>query len=306
MAELLHVAFISELLQNNDTGDGLLPVLTKRKQNFVSSLGVIASASAKIRDDKTRIDNYAESVMPLYSIDEFQDRFRMSRTSFDQLLAELSPILLNRYKQMKIGPEKQLLIFVKYVSSLHTLQAIADLFGICETTVHVIVKYVAEMICKYLLPSEIKWPNSEPRNAEIEHGFRSLKGFPGVIGAIDSSHIPIRTPKEHSESYINRKGFPSIILQAVCDSNLNFTDVYCGWPGSVHDARVLKNSPLFLETETDQNKKFPGNTHFIGDVKEYLREGLELNEEVNNYQDFMPRCKSAEIKRDHIKELLDK
>ncbi|XP_052813891.1 putative nuclease HARBI1 [Mya arenaria] len=244
------------------------------------------------------------------------------------------------------------------------------------------------MICKYLLPSVIKWPNSEPRNAEIEHGFRSLKGFPGVIGAIDSSHIPIRTPKEHSESYINRKGFPSIILQAVCDSNLNFTDVYCGWPGSVHDARVLKNSPLFLETETDQNKKFPGNTHLIGDsayglsswlvvpfkdygnlneksrrfnyihsstrmcierafgalkgrfrrlkyvdlleidkivnmilrccalhqlclynledVKEYLREGLELNEEVNNYQDFMPSCKSAEIKRDHIKELLDK
>ena len=35
-----------------------------------------------------------------------------------------------------------LIIYVKYISSLNTLQAIADLFGVCETTVHFIVKYV--------------------------------------------------------------------------------------------------------------------------------------------------------------------
>ena len=379
------VAVISEIFEENNNIDYLLPVLTNWRQNVLSSVSTIASASI-IRDRKTRIDNYVEFVMPMYSVDEFKDRFRMSRTSFNQLTAELSPVLLNRCKLLKIGPEKQLLIYVKYVSSLHTLQAIADLFGVCETTVHVIVKYVAEMICKHILPSVIKWPNSENSIAEIEFGFRNLKGFPGVIGAIDGSHIPIRTPTNYAENYINRKSFPSIILQAVCDSNLNFTDVYCGWPGSVHDSRVLKNSPLYMETETNQNKTFPGNTHLIGDsayglsswlmvpfknygnltenmkrfnyihsstrmciersfgvlkgrfrrlkyidmleiekivnvilsccalhqlclnnlddVKEYLHEGLCINEEINNYQDFMPRCESAEIKRKHILALL--
>ena len=179
-----------------------------------------------------------------------------------------------------------------------------------------------------------------------------------------------------------------MILQAVCDSNLNFTDVYCGWPGSVHDARVLKRSPLYNEIEADPDKKFPGNTHMLGDsaygvscwllvpfrdygnlkepqkrfnyvhsatricierafgvlkgwfrrlkyidmldvkkivnvilsccvlhqlclrnmedIKEYLQEGLPLNEEINNFQDFMPKSHSAEIKRNQILEALSK
>lgn len=386
MALAVHLAVISEILEEaHDTYD-LLPVLTNWRQNVLSSVSVIAYAST-MRNRKTRIDNYVEYVMPMYSIDDFKDRFRMSKTSFDQLVAELSPVLYNRCKMMKIGPEKQLLIYVKYVSSLHTLQAIAELFGVCETTVHVIVKYVAKMICKHILPSVIKWPNSEHSIAEIENGFINLKGFPGVIGAIDGSHIPIRTPKQYAENYINRKCFPSIILQAVCDSNLNFIDVYCGWPGSVHDSRVLKNSPLYMETETDQNTRFPGNIHLIGDsayglsswlmvpvkdygnlnekkkrfnyihsstrmcierafgalkgrfrrlkyvdmleiekivnitlsccalhqlclsnledIKECLQEGLDINEEINNYQDFMPRCESAEYKRNLILALLD-
>ena len=33
-------------------------------------------------------------------------------------------------------------------------------------------------------------------------------------------------------------------LQVVRDNDMKFTDVYCGWPGAVHDARVLRSSPL--------------------------------------------------------------
>ncbi|XP_038139538.1 protein ALP1-like [Cyprinodon tularosa] len=41
------------------------------------------------------------------------------------------------------------------------------------------------------------------------------------------------------------KLFSSIILQAVCDHQGRFIDTYVGWPGSVHDSRVLRNSPLY-------------------------------------------------------------
>ncbi|XP_045199193.2 putative nuclease HARBI1 [Mercenaria mercenaria] len=203
--------------------------------------------------------------MPQYSIDDFQVRFRLSRTSFEQLVAELSTALSIRSKKVKIGPEKQLLIFLKYLSSLHTLQEIADIFGASESSAHVIIKDVAKKIRKHIQPSVIKWPAKQQNSADIDDGFQQLKGFPAVIGAIDCSHIPIRTPKEYPENYINRKCFPSIILQAVCESDLRFTDVYCGWPGSVHDARVLKKSPLYHEIDEDPVKKFPGNTHILGD-----------------------------------------
>ena len=64
-------------------------------------------------------------------------------------------------------------------------------------------------------------------------------------GAIDGTHIPIIAPTENHADYINRKGYHSIVMQAVVDSGYLFRDVVVGWPGSVHDARVLSNSHLY-------------------------------------------------------------
>ena len=49
--------------------------------------------------------------------------------------------------------------------------------------------------------------------------------------------------------------------QVVCYDNLVFTDVVAGWPGSVQDSRVLRNSELW-NTSTSM---FPGDTHLLGD-----------------------------------------
>ena len=87
-------------------------------------------------------------------------------------------------------------------------------------------------------------------------------GFPGVVGLIDGTHISIRAPMEEPEAYINRKKFHSINVQVICDENMVFTNhSLAGWPGSVHDSRVLRNSTVY---NTAANK-FPANTHLLGD-----------------------------------------
>ena len=64
-------------------------------------------------------------------------------------------------------------------------------------------------------------------------------------GAIDGSHIPIIAPHEFHTDYFNREGFHSIIIQAMVDHLYRFTDIYVGWPGKAHDARVFANSALY-------------------------------------------------------------
>ncbi|KAK4887299.1 hypothetical protein RN001_003570 [Aquatica leii] len=77
----------------------------------------------------------------------------------------------------------------------------------------------------------ITWPQGRDAYSVIE-SFRRKKSFPGVLGAIDGCHIAICP---NAFAYINRKNRASMVLQAVCDSNAIFTDIFVGFPGSVHE-----------------------------------------------------------------------
>lgn len=60
---------------------------------------------------------------------------------------------------------------------------------------------------------------------------------------------------------MHRKKFHSLVTRVVCDDNMLFRDNLTGWPGSVHDSRVLRNSSLHATAAI----KFLGDTHFLGD-----------------------------------------
>ena len=38
-----------------------------------------------------------------------------------------------------------------------------------------------------------------------EENFRKLRGFPGVVGAIDGTHIPIKSPAAVQKDYLNNQ-----------------------------------------------------------------------------------------------------
>ena len=42
-------------------------------------------------------------------------------------------------------------------------------------------------------------------------------GFPGVIGCVDGTCIKIQAPHENENDVVNRKGFHSINVQAICN-----------------------------------------------------------------------------------------
>lgn len=89
--------------------------------------------------------------------------------------------------------------------------------------------------------------------------FRTKWEIPQCAGAIDGSHIPVKSPALNHTDYYNRKGYYSIVLQAIVDDEYLFRDVMVGYPGSVHDARVLSNSSVYRKA----NQKEILNTNSV-------------------------------------------
>ena len=87
-----------------------------------------------------------------------------------------------------------------------------------------------------------------PSGSELDNvmqGFKEKWGVLQCVGAIDGSHIPVSAPSGQHTDFYNRKGWYSIIIQAVVDHSYPFRDVYIGWPGSVHDASIFGHSSLY-------------------------------------------------------------
>lgn len=95
----------------------------------------------------------------------------------------------------------------------------------------------------------IQFPTSGEQT-EVKQKFYQVSGFPGVLGCIDCTHVPIKNPdRRHGEVFRNRKGWFSINVQLICGPNMEIYDIVARWPGSVHDSRIFNNSRSCMRFE---------------------------------------------------------
>ena len=131
-----------------------------------------------------------------------------------------------------------------YLATPCEYRTVAHLFGVACSTVCEIVQDTCRAIVRTLLETYIRFPTGEALNRVIE-GCEDKWGFPQCVGAIDGLHIPIAAPEPNHTYYYNRKGWYSMLIQAVVDHDYLFMDICVGWAGSVHDARVFVNSLIY-------------------------------------------------------------
>ena len=91
-----------------------------------------------------------------------------------------------------------------------------ETLGLSKSTVSRIVNNVSYALVRKQRHF-IKWPSTEAEIFQIKRGFYDKGGFPGVIGCVDGSQIGIQGPTENENDYVNRKGFHSINVQAICN-----------------------------------------------------------------------------------------
>ena len=162
-----------------------------------------------------------------------------------------------------ISVEKRVAITLWYMATNADYRTVGHLFGVSTASVCKIRREVCQAIVRVLLGKYIRIPMDSALSAVLS-GF-ARKGFPQCAGAIDGCHIPIEAPQQCPADYHNCKGWHSIILQGVVDHDGCFIDINVGWPGRVHDSRVLHNSELILRGES--GSLFPQQTQLMSDVR---------------------------------------
>lgn len=116
-----------------------------------------------------------------------------------------------------------------------------DYGGFSKSAANRIVHRVSNAIAS-LAPLYIKFPQTQQEIKQTQMRFYEIAKFPRTVGALDCTHIKISSPGgDHAEYYRNRKGYFSLNVQAICNANLEFTDIVARWPGSTHDSHIFNN-----------------------------------------------------------------
>ncbi|KAL6594347.1 hypothetical protein ACP70R_048540 [Stipagrostis hirtigluma subsp. patula] len=121
----------------------------------------------------------------------------------------------------------------------------------------------------------------DPTFSSVHHKLQRFSPyFDGCIGAIDGTHIPVLVHEHAHDDFINRKGFTSQNVLAVCDMDMRFTFVAAGKRGAAHDMAV------FREAVQSSNKRFPHppkGKYYLVDSGYPLREGYMAPYSKNRY-----------------------
>lgn len=117
----------------------------------------------------------------------------------------------------------------------------------------------------------IKFPEAEAETLAATETFEELSELPNIVGAIDGSHVRIIAPKDSAVDYFSRYQQYDFIIQAVVNGRKLFLDFACGFPGSMHDARVLRRSAIFRKAERGEILSAP-TVHINGrhELRPYL------------------------------------
>ncbi|KAK9688385.1 DDE superfamily endonuclease [Popillia japonica] len=285
---------------NNEKATAIFTIVSELIESDEDIEIIINISDSKTKRKRLAIDNYVNNVALMYNPDDFKSHFRLRRDTFEQLLETLGPFL-RASNPMGIGRpthtiEKQLLITLSMLSSQNVFRCIAEQYNVSKSTAWLYVHKICEILIaeQYNVSKSTAWlqgftnvigavdgshiPITPPKKQQKAYfkptgievfktmsEFQKRQGFTNVIGAVDGSHIPITPPKKQQKAYFNRNKYHSIILQAVCNANYIFTDVFAGFPGSAHDARVFRNSDLGKKLQENPAAVCPHNSHILAD-----------------------------------------
>lgn len=169
---------------------------------------------------KTRSSDWWERIVKNEFLEEdWLENFRCGSSTFKFLCQRLDKHLKPKDNTVRkpLSVEKKVAITLYKFASCAEYRVIANQFGTHKCIVHKCVYQVTDAILAELKEEYLSMPN-EHECMDISASFQEMCGIPGILGAIDGTHIPILPPKDGYRDFLNRKGWPSYNVLAVVDN----------------------------------------------------------------------------------------
>ncbi|KAL1276997.1 hypothetical protein QQF64_023670 [Cirrhinus molitorella] len=153
----------------------------------------------------------------------FEQYFRMSPDTFDELLGRVRPLITRADSVMRkaIGSAQRLAICLRYLATGDSFKTIAFSYQVGHSTVTGIVKDVASAIWAALVEDTMPVPKKEDWRA-IADQFYARWNFPNCLGAIDGKHVLLQAPANLGSLFFNYKSIYSLVLLDVVNANYLF------------------------------------------------------------------------------------
>ena len=163
-------------------------------------------------------DWWERIVLTEFTDADWKQDFRMTRRSFVKLCALMESYMApdDATVRAPIPLMMRVAIVLYKLGSCGEYRLVANQFGIHKST----VKKFLYMFCKGMMAGPIRQlirVPSDEEAVEIAGWFEAAHRIPQIMGIIDGTHIPILPPSDGYSDFVNRKGWPSYVLQAVVD-----------------------------------------------------------------------------------------
>lgn len=157
----------------------------------------------------------------------------------------MQQLIITLHKSLKFKSTNSIHVFIiynfRYLASGESHVSLSFHFRAGVSTIREITTETCAVLWNVLHPRVMPTPDEE-KWINIADDFYTRYNFPLCLGAIDGKHIRIKKPNKSGSLYYNYKGFFSIILLAVTDSEGKFVVVDVGSCGSNNDGGIFHKS----------------------------------------------------------------
>ncbi|XP_055852488.1 putative nuclease HARBI1 [Episyrphus balteatus] len=147
--------------------------------------------------------------------EQFRAVYRFTRECAFKLIEEMSPHMAKGQRKTFVPIPLRICTALHFFATGSFQRDVGQDFtaALSRTMVSRSVKEVSTVLQNKLMPKWIQFPTEEEYEA-IKLRFFEETGFPGVIGAVDCTHIRIKRPDAEIEcAYLNRKSYHSKNVQ---------------------------------------------------------------------------------------------